>query len=115
VAARVPKTTTSSSPPSPNVDVVVFFFSFITWSGLPTYPTYPCRRICHQDSPSCQEREKQVLKVEKKRLTRQVPGLAFVEVDFGNGMDSEAAVNNLLGEVVGHKLLVRGVKAEARR
>ena len=66
------------------------------------------------NSPSCQEREKQV-QVEKKRLTRQVPGLAFVEVDFGNGMDSEAAVNNLIGEVVGHKLLVRGVKPEARR
>ena len=66
------------------------------------------------NSPSCQEREKQV-QVDKKRLTRQVPGLAVVEVDFGNGMDSEAAVNNLIGEVVGHKLLVRGVKPEARR
>lgn len=50
-----------------------------------------------------------------RRVTRQVPGLAFVEVDFGNGMDSEAAVDNLLGKVVGDELLVRGVEAEAGR
>lgn len=80
---------------------------------LPTLPILAGR--CAINTPRVAKKERNKFQIEKKRLTRQVPGLAFVEVDFGNGMDSEAAVNNLLGEVVGHKLLVRGVKPEARR
>jgi hypothetical protein len=47
--------------------------------------------------------------------TREVPGLAFVEVHFANGAHFEADVADLAGQVVADELLVRGVEAEARR
>ena len=49
------------------------------------------------------------------KLTRKVPRLAFVKVDFRNGMNGKAAVDHLLGEVVADQLLVRGVEPEAWR
>ena len=48
-------------------------------------------------------------------LTRKVPGLAFVEVYFEDGVDDKVAVQDLLGEVVADELLVGGVETEAGR
>lgn len=48
-------------------------------------------------------------------ITRELPGLALVEVDFGNGATSEIGVHDLLEEVVGDEFLVGRVEAEPRR
>lgn len=48
-------------------------------------------------------------------LTRKVPWLAFVEIHLRNGVHGEAAVHDLLGEVVADELLVCGVETEAGR
>ncbi|BAS85333.1 Os03g0624700, partial [Oryza sativa Japonica Group] len=49
------------------------------------------------------------------RLTGEVPWLALVEVDVGDGAGGEAEVGDLAGEVVRHQLLVRRVEPEPRR
>jgi hypothetical protein len=48
-------------------------------------------------------------------LTWEVPWLALVEVDVGDGARGEAQVGDLAGEVVGDELLVRRVEAEPWR
>lgn len=48
-------------------------------------------------------------------LTREIPRFALVEVDLGDGPRREAAVGDLLPQVVRDQLLVRRVEPEARR
>lgn len=48
-------------------------------------------------------------------MTRQLPRLAFVEINFSNGASGEGAVNNFLEKVVCDELLVCWVESEARR
>jgi len=48
-------------------------------------------------------------------LTWEVPWLALVEVDVGDGAGGEGEVRDLAGEVVGDELLVRRVEPEPRR
>ena len=48
-------------------------------------------------------------------LTREIPRLALVEVDLSDGPCREAAVGDLLPQVVRDELLVRRVEPEARR
>lgn len=48
-------------------------------------------------------------------ITRELPWLALVEVDFGYGATSEIGVHDLLEEVVGDEFLVGRVEAEPRR
>lgn len=59
--------------------------------------------------------------MEKKRgglstqLTRKLPGLTLVEVNFGNGSASEVAVKNFLEKVVSDEFFISWVKPKARR
>jgi hypothetical protein len=48
-------------------------------------------------------------------LTWEVPWLALVEVDVGDGARGEGEVGHLAGEVVGDELLVRRVEPEPWR
>ncbi len=51
----------------------------------------------------------------RQLLTREVPGLAFVEVYFGYGMHNEVVVAYFLGQVVADDLLDNGVETKAKR
>ena len=48
-------------------------------------------------------------------FTWEIPWLALVEVDVGDGAGGEGEVGDLAGEVVGDELLVRRVEPEPRR
>ena len=48
-------------------------------------------------------------------ITWEIPWLALVEVDVGDGAGGEGEVGDLAGEVVGDELLVRRVEPEPRR
>lgn len=45
---------------------------------------------------------------------REVPGLALVQIDLGDGIDAEGFAGNLALEVVADKLVIRGVEPETR-
>jgi hypothetical protein len=51
----------------------------------------------------------------RELLTREVLGLAFVEVYFGYGMHNEVVVAYFLGQVVADDLLDNGVETKAKR
>lgn len=48
-------------------------------------------------------------------LTRKIPRLSLVDIDIGDGMESETSAADFPAEIVAHQFLVRGVESEARR
>lgn len=57
---------------------------------------------------------KEVVAGSKIFRTWELPGLALVEVDLGDGAAGEGAVEDFLEQVEGDELLVGGVEPEAR-
>lgn len=50
-----------------------------------------------------------------KKHTRKLPWLALVEINLSNGSSSKVSIKHLLQKVVSDELLIRGMKAKARR
>lgn len=68
------------------------------------------KKLSHLQKKSVDANEQRI-----EACTREVPRLAFVEIDIGNSACDESKLRDLAGEIVSDELFIRRVEPEPRR